>query len=358
MSCVNIFIEVHMLKRRKNKMFKDIANLTLGSAWNSMQRKAIETQLENLQVPDLVVSSNIREKFVNWLLWQETCNTLYQNLSEGVYENDREQLVSDVLAILAFYYGDKYIHDITIEGEKKVREQVLEELTSIVLNNWVHLNDSFKPDVFWFMLDGVYRFNVITQRTHMSFGPTNPEFSFRVLIILDCIKRLAELQQDEAYAARVLRTYSYNNNDKHSDEISYIRENLKEPRKSWQRDQYDWSKDKSCWIVTAYYGHHNHPNVYAIRTLRENLVRHSYIGGLVSYVNEVYQQIGRSRFGHWWSAEVRDNHTSIPHLTSSLICRLLLVVANHQNPNMSTTRLMVEKHEGLKANRGGHIRHH
>jgi hypothetical protein len=138
------------------------------------------------------------------------------------------------------------------------------------------------------------------------------------LIILDCISRL------DQQLGRGGLTYSYQS-EGHPDEMSYLRSILKEPRKNWQRDQYDWSKDKdSCWVVTAYYGHPDHPNVQAIRELRERLVADSKLSAAVLSANKIYQQIGQSRFGQWWRLQVTEAPLSLPKLLSAAICGLLM----------------------------------
>jgi hypothetical protein len=147
-------------------MLKGMGKFVLTSAWNAAIAQQIQSHLQELEVPELRVSEEILESLNSRFFNHMAYFKFLKGRESGKYETDRELLVADALAIIAVFYPDK---DLTIAGKKP--PQVLEELTSIVLENWPYLSPSFQANVWQFMVDGVYRMNRIVQRTHFSYGP-------------------------------------------------------------------------------------------------------------------------------------------------------------------------------------------
>ena len=83
----------------------------------------------------------------------------------------------------------------------------------------------------------------------------------------------------------------------------------------------------NCWVVTAYYGDPNHTNVCLIRDKRDSLKETPYIGELIKTIDNLYQYIGKSKFGEWWIRNVEKGNSTIPNKISKAICLLLLKFA-------------------------------
>lgn len=86
------------------------------------------------------------------------------------------------------------------------------------------------------------------------------------------------------------------------------------------------SKEKDCWVITAYYGHPFDPNVCAIRGLRDDLSSKAVVGVWVNWVNVQYQKLGRSRIGMWWASKLGEAEQNIPKVITRQLCQGLLWV--------------------------------
>ncbi len=83
---------------------------------------------------------------------------------------------------------------------------------------------------------------------------------------------------------------------------------------------------KKCWIVTAYYGHPDHPSVNLIRAYRSDLLARPRSGRVIEIINRFYFTVGDSRFGQWWCSQLSVK-SRIPHLITGVLCRLLHFLA-------------------------------
>ena len=84
---------------------------------------------------------------------------------------------------------------------------------------------------------------------------------------------------------------------------------------------------RDCWIVTAYYGEPRHPNVEAIRHLRQTLIATAVCGSVVNRVNTAYLRLGRTRIGRWWRSELAIGQNRIVKYSSQLLCMMLMWIA-------------------------------
>ena len=68
-----------------------------------------------------------------------------------------------------------------------------------------------------------------------------------------------------------------------------------------------WSSDSdSCWIATAYYGDKSHAKVIQLRTYRNELISNGFCKEFIINFNKLYHQIGKTKFGQWWSKGLSD----------------------------------------------------
>ena len=84
---------------------------------------------------------------------------------------------------------------------------------------------------------------------------------------------------------------------------------------------------KACWIATAYYGDSLHPNVCQIRDKRDYIIHSSALGGVIEYINDIYQKIGRSKFGQQWIHSVTTDYSGIPRKITGIVVQILLLIS-------------------------------
>jgi hypothetical protein len=213
------------------------------------------------------------------------------------------------------------------EGKKKSRirqrGEVIEGLTTLLLDNWEYVSDSMKHDMELFLSYAVYMVNKIAEKTHepeyLERKPKTIVYEMRIMILLDCINRLEQLN-----ASRNIKVYKPFYSTYGEDEIGYIRSKLKPPKSEWKRGDYDWKEKGSCWVVTAYYGSPFDPNVQSIKNLRSSLQAEPVVGTVVTQVNFFYHRVGQSAFGHWWQAKLSESHDNLPKYLSGMVCHFLL----------------------------------
>lgn len=305
----------------------------LGAGLSLIKNIGIRAQLKAIyeDSPTIRYSKDIGELLDSILKNSTAYNVLLTNIERGVYAADKELLVGDALAILARLYPNETfvsVEETIVSGRRKNRirkaEEVVDGLTTLLLNNWKYVNDSMKHDMELFVAY-IYMTNKIIERTHypllMNREPIVPTFGMRILILLDCIAQLEQLNRSRNIIVSKSHFETYN------DEMTYIRSKLKPPRSTWQRGEYDWSKDKdSCWVVSAYYGNPYHPNVQTIRELRDSLLAKPLLGPVIEQVNVSYYRLGESAFGSWWRRQLADSQNNLPRLLSACICRFLLLI--------------------------------
>lgn len=273
--------------------------------------------------PDVPVSREIFELLKSWQTAGKSYNVILSNIDQGTYVANRELLVGDCLASIGYLYADRDF--VSIEN-KRMRKpgEVIEGLTTLLLDNWKHVGDKMKHDMELYLAYAVYMANKVAERTHEPFAqggePITMLYPMRIMIVLDCIARLERLNVTSGIKVFKPRFSTYGD-----DEIAHIRSKLKPPKSNWSRGEYDWSKDSSCWIVTAYYGNPYHPSVESIKALRAYLMSLPVVGQGVAQINGVYQRVGEASFGRWWVTKLSDSHTNFPKLLSRLICYALLM---------------------------------
>lgn len=286
-------------------------------------------------IPDIPISAGMEEMAKGKWNDNEGYHYVLKSAAAGSYIGMEESLIGDTLLLLTKFYPEDYLGiSADIEDRKSrilKRGEVIENLTTIILDNWGEVADSFKPDIQRYMDLRIYAVNRLMQTTHNSMGdPCDSKQSanimdckMRVLILLDCIDRLDKLNRSVNI---VVNSFGYLPFE--GDEIQYIRSKLKSPQKEWQRGAYNWEKEKDCWVVSAYYGDPSHESVEAIRVLRSDLISVPVFGKLVTGINELYLRLGRSPFGRWWIFKVENEKKSLPAIISEMISRVLLFVAS------------------------------
>jgi hypothetical protein len=308
----------------------------LSSSLEAAHARRIDAQLEELErdSPKIRISQDIDKTLGSMLNYAAAYSVLLANIEHGVYAADKELLVGDALATLARLYPESSftsVEETTVDGRRKNRiraqEEVIEGLTTLLLDNWEYVSDHMKHHMELFVAYAVYMAGKVAEKTHsppLLGGKPEPNmalYGMSVMIVLDCIARLEQLNRSRNIIVSKYRFEIYSD-----DEIAYIRSKLKPPKDGWQRGQYDWSKHSdSCWVVTAYYGTPYHANVEAIKGLRSSLLAQPLLGPTVDRINNGYHLLGRSAFGQWWKNQLAgDSHANLPRLLSAVICRILL----------------------------------
>lgn len=302
----------------------------VGAGLNSIKAEGIRNQIEKLleDTPEIRISPDIKEQLASFLSPEKAYQILLNNVDLGVYAADKELLVSDALAVLATLYAKKTyasMEEKMVDGKKKVRVrskgEVVEGLTTLILDNYDYISDKMRHDTEMVLTYMVYMTNKVAEETHeshpMGGAPKTYEYRSRIMILLDCISRIESANRDRDISVNnpLYKTYK-------DDEIAYIRSKLKPPLKNWQRGEYDWEKEDSCWIVTAFYGDPFHPDVVAIRDFRSSLVEVPFLGKWVSSINDGYHFLGKTTFGVWWRDEVARSKYSIPHILSGNLVKI------------------------------------
>lgn len=306
----------------------------LGAGLNAVKNRALRAQAESLleDAPAIRISPNVQEYLESWAGTGNAYNAILANLERGAYTADKELLAGDCLATLARLYPDTNLvsaEEKMTGGKKKSRlrepGEVVEGLTTLLLDNWEYVSDSVKYDIELFLSYAVYMVNKVIEQTHdpavLGGAPKTSLFPMRIMILLDAIGRLEQLN-----ASRNIRVSKPEYTTYGEDEIAYIRSKLKSPKSEWQRGEYDWEED-SCWVVTAYYGSPFDPNVLAIRDLRGSLLAKPILGPAVARINGAYHHVGRTAFGRWWQARLSEPRPNGPRLLSGVLCRYLLLAS-------------------------------